>query len=81
MQKVGRVAALVRESITVEVGNGLAHNACHGDASNQTHEIGGRGNEQRQHGVPVENVADDNVHCSQAGLERKSQQLVSSQKS
>lgn len=67
VDEVGRVA-VVGELGAGEVADGLADGAGDDDAGNQDERVGSCGNQERQHIVPVEDVADDDVQSSNAGL-------------
>ena len=60
MEEIGRVA-LGWKVRAGEVADWFADDASDDDSGNQTQEIGRSGDEEGQHRVPVENVADDNV--------------------
>lgn len=67
VNEVGRVA-VVGELGAREVADGLADGAGDDDAGNQDEGVGSCGDQERQHIIPVEDVADDNVQSSNAGL-------------
>lgn len=69
VDKVGRVAA-IRKVSAGEVADGAAYHTCDNNGGDETETIRARGDEKREHGVPVQDIRDDGIHSRDTSLFR-----------